>query len=307
MRELAGIEAVVRDLLRQFALAHVGTRLRAGSHLEVHRMRKLSLLSLLCWLAVGCSESSDLAPDASKTFVVETDATPDADATSCELEPQVASIAGATAIDCGSLAIGADVAMRERAQRCVLEAQEGKHAYKLIVQVQGIDSSVSQGYASPGGAGFASALSYDSDPSGGSRLGALITEQSCRSLQRVPACQPSETTICLECLQTVESSIVCHGRSAGDACRGRGNYEAGKEGSYLPCCAGLREVFQQRASYRSEDNQRVCDQPPLRVYACIEGRCGDDRCEDAEAVPCGCSLDCPTAIVSELDGGTIPP
>ncbi len=75
-------------------------------------------------------------------------------------------------------------------------------------------------------------------------------------------------------------------------CRQAGNYQAGKEGSYQPCCAGLVEVAQR--SKAEVNGVLACGDPPLRVYACIEGRCGDGRCEAPENVPCGCVLDCPS-------------
>jgi hypothetical protein len=74
-------------------------------------------------------------------------------------------------------------------------------------------------------------------------------------------------------------------------CRRAGNYQAGKEGSYQPCCGGLVEVPQR--SKAEVNGALACVDLPLRVYACIEGSCGDGRCETAENVPCGCALDCP--------------
>ena len=98
---------------------------------------------------------------------------------------------------------------------------------------------------------------------------------------------------------------------AGDAtydCRGPGRYEAGKEGSYRPCCPGLREVFYTKAA-QGQDGAKVCISPPLRVYACVEGRCGDGVCEAGEAEACGCVADCPSAAwgdvaTGEVGGGT---
>ena len=83
-----------------------------------------------------------------------------------------------------------------------------------------------------------------------------------------------------------------------DGCRGPGRYEAGKEGSYRPCCPGLTEVFYQKAGH-SGDGRRICDSPPLRVYACVQGTCGDGICEAGEAPACGCVTDCPGAAWEE--------
>lgn len=79
-------------------------------------------------------------------------------------------------------------------------------------------------------------------------------------------------------------------------CRGVGIYEAGKEGSYRPCCAGLNTVQEFKPASRGDALEHVCA-PPIGVnrYACVEGSCGDGRCEAPEAEPCACELDCPSA------------
>ncbi|MBN1655655.1 MAG: BPTI/Kunitz domain-containing protein [Deltaproteobacteria bacterium] len=89
---------------------------------------------------------------------------------------------------------------------------------------------------------------------------------------------------------------------SAEDCRGAGHYESGKEGSYLPCCDGLREVFQQKAAYDGDGN-RVCVDFLLRVYACVEGECGDGVCEVGEDKPCGCVQDCPGANWGNADEG----
>jgi hypothetical protein len=89
---------------------------------------------------------------------------------------------------------------------------------------------------------------------------------------------------------------------ATDECRGPGRYEAGKEGSYRPCCPGLTEVLYQSAGY--VDGVPGCWSPPMRVYACVSGTCGDGICEIGEAPSCGCVADCPDAAWGPQDGGT---
>jgi hypothetical protein len=78
-------------------------------------------------------------------------------------------------------------------------------------------------------------------------------------------------------------------------CRGPGRYQSGKEGSYRPCCAGLTEVFYTSPAYEGPEQIPVCTTPPLRVYACVRGTCGDGICEEGEAPACGCLPDCPSA------------
>jgi hypothetical protein len=89
-----------------------------------------------------------------------------------------------------------------------------------------------------------------------------------------------------------------------DDCRGPGRYEAGKEGSYRPCCAGLREVFY-LTSASTADGTKSCVAVPLRVYACVQGRCGDGVCEVGEAEACGCVADCPSAVWGDVPTGEV--
>ena len=74
-----------------------------------------------------------------------------------------------------------------------------------------------------------------------------------------------------------------------DDCRGPGRYEAGKEGSYKPCCSGLHEVLTRRYDASSLN----CLDLPLRQYACVKGDCWDGVCEVGEQDPCSCPTDCP--------------
>ena len=82
-------------------------------------------------------------------------------------------------------------------------------------------------------------------------------------------------------------------------CRGPGRYEAGKEGSYRPCCQPLTEVFYQKPA--TSNGAPVCTSPPLRVYACVRGTCGDGVCKAGEAPHCGCTTDCPSTVWGPSD------
>jgi hypothetical protein len=89
-------------------------------------------------------------------------------------------------------------------------------------------------------------------------------------------------------------------------CRGPGRYESGKEGSYKPCCEGLQEVSYGKPSYAGDGKLKTCDHPPLRVYACVRGQCGDGICEEGEAAACGCVEDCPQAAWDQADVASQP-
>jgi len=87
---------------------------------------------------------------------------------------------------------------------------------------------------------------------------------------------------------------VSTGNTPDVDCRPVGRYEVGKEGGYLPCCAGLTQLATQ--SEATVNNEvRACVQEPLNSYSCIAGTCGDGVCEEAEA-PCGCGVDCPDSL-----------
>jgi hypothetical protein len=88
--------------------------------------------------------------------------------------------------------------------------------------------------------------------------------------------------------------------SNGD-CHLVGRYETGKEGGYLPCCAGLNEIFT-LSLVEGEGGTPACQQLPLRTYACIQGTCGDGVCEDPER-SCGCLQDCGDVPLVPVDEG----
>jgi hypothetical protein len=68
----------------------------------------------------------------------------------------------------------------------------------------------------------------------------------------------------------------------------------------------LNEVFYGLAGESGENNARTCDSPPLRVYACVKGECGDGICETGEAPACGCVEDCPQAAWEGTEDAAAP-
>jgi hypothetical protein len=198
--------------------------------------------------------------------------------------------------DCGELNLDASAQARNDARNCVLDALRGHRPFKLVQWQEATQHALTVGYVSAGGAAAISILRYDSDASAGKQTGATLAEARCGDLRPSSDCTIDANTLCLDCVPLIESSLECSQQLPPSDCHGTGNYEAGKGGEYRPCCAGLREVFQ-KIKLTNEAGNASCGDLPLRVYACVEGRCGDGRCEDAEAVPCGCALDCPSAAV----------
>jgi hypothetical protein len=93
------------------------------------------------------------------------------------------------------------------------------------------------------------------------------------------------------CRQAAAGAAGAGGSGSGGACRPLGSYEVGKEGGYLPCCAGLTEISR-RSLVQEGDGKLTCEQLELNTYACITGTCGDGTCEEDEK-GCGCAEDCP--------------
>lgn len=214
---------------------------------------------------------------------------------SCELGPEIARRTHAQTVNCGAIGLAASLAERLSAQRCAFEAASEGRPFQLSYALQDGDSTDTEFYSSLGGPLITIMRRGDTG-----QVRTEISEFTGRGLSLLLNCEPSAKKLCLELREYLESGLLCTASAYTSPCRGAGNYEAGKEGSYQPCCPGLREVFQKRAAQVGESAERMCIDLPLRVYACVEGRCGDGRCEAPEAVVCGCEADCPSASPSAV-------
>lgn len=116
------------------------------------------------------------------------------------------------------------------------------------------------------------------------------------------ACGSSESGQDAE-ITVMRDSGVATGEDSSD-CRGPGRYRAGKEGSYRLCCPGLREVLYTGSTY-ADDGAKICIEQPMRIFACVQGRCGDGVCEPGEAEACGCAADCPSALWGDIPTGEV--
>lgn len=99
----------------------------------------------------------------------------------CELPEIAAALAGASATDCGLVPVGGDASA---ADACAVEAFQAGAPFFVVYELQGMDSAVSTALAYDG-ADLVS-LYRDSDPSGGSNVGAVVTEHVCTSGSVVP-------------------------------------------------------------------------------------------------------------------------
>ena len=90
----------------------------------------------------------------------------------------------------------------------------------------------------------------------------------------------------------------CGGGGKG-ACLPAGSYPISTDDPAQACCSGLTRLDVGSAGYLdSALTMRICSpaQGTDRTYGCLMGTCGDGICEGAEAVPCGCPADCPSAV-----------
>jgi len=93
----------------------------------------------------------------------------------CDLDAVLRRRAGAGAVDCGHVAVGAPTTT---ADQCIADQTAAGTPFFAHYDVQGIDSRVALGVVRDP-QGRTSVLLWDSDPSGGSGVGAQITETVC--------------------------------------------------------------------------------------------------------------------------------
>jgi hypothetical protein len=126
----------------------------------------------------------------------------------CNLESELRKLSGATATDCGYVALEADPSS---ADGCVAEALGNGQAFRVRYERQGIDSPVEFGAASPG-ARAVTLLFYDG-PLGFRGTESVIYAVSCKGATARPT--PTgygEWWPAVECASTGESSQLCLSR-----------------------------------------------------------------------------------------------
>ncbi|MGH1342151.1 MAG: hypothetical protein ACRBN8_11395 [Nannocystales bacterium] len=107
--------------------------------------------------------------------------------------------------DCGTVTLDDPPEAYVAAHDCVLEASGSEQAYRMVAQIQGIDSSVWVGYA--GTVGFVYSESNFAYDGGGNAGGEFIWRMDCTP-QPVLDCAPSPSAgICLSCMG--ENNLVC--------------------------------------------------------------------------------------------------
>ena len=92
----------------------------------------------------------------------------------CSIDASARDLAGPGATDCGSVGIGEDPTAVDA---CVIGAFEKHAPFYAVYTQQGDDSQVMTAFVSDGSSVWM--LNYDSDPSGGSDVGAVIYQSTC--------------------------------------------------------------------------------------------------------------------------------
>lgn len=92
-------------------------------------------------------------------------------------------LAGASAINCGEVLACSN---RGGANACTISAWKNRLPFYVWFWIPGIDSEIAVGYTL-NSEGELYSIAYDSDPSGGMRIGSSYSKQRCQSLSVVDA------------------------------------------------------------------------------------------------------------------------
>lgn len=130
----------------------------------------------------------------------------------CTLEEQACAAAGQLGpfMDCGAATLDDAVEVWQAAHDCALANAGGQMPFKLIVELQGIDSAVGEAYVGVAARSYAlSRFFFDGDPCGGGGCGPVVSVQSCATLTAVMGCTVEVGSVCLGCDGAGEATQVC--------------------------------------------------------------------------------------------------
>lgn len=130
----------------------------------------------------------------------------------CTLEEQACAAAGQLGpfMDCGAARLDDAVEIWQAAHDCALANAGAQMPFKLIVELQGIDSEVGEAYVGVAARSYAlSRFFFDGDPCGGGGCGPVVGVQSCATLTAVMGCTVEVGSVCLGCDGAGEATQVC--------------------------------------------------------------------------------------------------
>ena len=127
--------------------------------------------------------------------------------TACDLDSLLRQRAGAAAVDCGRVSKGVPSTATDQ---CIADQTARAAPFHARYDLQGVDSEVVLGVVRDA-AGRASILLWDSDPSGGSNVGAQITETVCGGAPPILTRITDPPVVYPICRDSVSVSVVCGG------------------------------------------------------------------------------------------------
>jgi hypothetical protein len=137
------------------------------------------------------------------------------DGLECTLMDQACAAAeqGGLFEDCGLVLLDDPVEAWQTAQDCALTAIAEQRGFKLITQLQGIDSEVAAAFVGVAQEEYlVEVFFFDGDPCGGGGCGPKITRTICgESVIATQGCVVEPGTICLTCEAAGDSLDVCEG------------------------------------------------------------------------------------------------
>jgi hypothetical protein len=129
----------------------------------------------------------------------------------CELEPIVTEATMNTKslepIDCGYLTLQDPLSAWQAGQDCAMQADSMGETFRLLWDMQGIDSQPSRGIA--GLQGFVYGRVEYFEDKGGLAGGRTVSQRQCDSFLIPPDCAPEVGLICLTCDNTGDTDLIC--------------------------------------------------------------------------------------------------
>lgn len=115
--------------------------------------------------------------------------------------------------DCGLVLLEDPPSAWQAAHDCALAAANEQRAFKVIFELQGIDSAIARAFVGLTAESYAvEALFFDGDPCGGGGCGPKIDQAFCgEGLVAVDGCVVEPGEMCLSCAAMGEFLTVCEG------------------------------------------------------------------------------------------------
>jgi hypothetical protein len=126
----------------------------------------------------------------------------------CDFDSRLRERAGAGAVNCGHVVVGASAVA---VNQCVADQTARAAPFYARYDVQGTDSSVAYGVVRSA-QGQSSVWFFDSDPSGGSNVGAHVAQTVCGGDPPLQvAADPNTSSVPVSCTVAATTTVICGG------------------------------------------------------------------------------------------------